>query len=337
MSSTPPNRILSPEEIALRAGGTDPDLRLMPEAGVFAERALRLRQLAANHSLRDYLMLMAVICEAQHRRLADFPPVALPTPQQAQAASEARQPLLSIHTWPRDPVWRDEWRALMTDVLTHLPEGSPARAGVQAASKLGDDALETQAARLLAGITLGLDVGSAPLIAAGLQLYWTVLTLRTAAADPQQLLGDTDDATRCPCCGSLPTASITRTGGKLQGQRYLHCALCNVEWQMARVKCTHCLGTEGVRYEALQSVTETAPPSRLSPIEAETCTTCQHYLKILHMDRDAQVEPVADDLASMTLDLLVSQAGFSRHGVNLMLLFGDSEGGDQTPPERGPG
>ena len=96
MSSTPPNRILSPEEIALRAGGTDPELRLMPEAGVFAERALRLRQLAANHSLRDYLMLMAVICEAQHRRLPDFPPVALPTPQQVQAASEARQPLLSI-------------------------------------------------------------------------------------------------------------------------------------------------------------------------------------------------------------------------------------------------
>jgi FdhE protein len=29
----------------------------------------------------------------------------------------------------------------------------------------------------------------------------------------------------------------------------------------------------------------------------------------------------------VTLDLLVSEAGFQRHGVNLMLLFGDPDGG----------
>jgi len=43
------------------------------------------------------------------------------------------------------------------------------------------------------------------------------------------------------------------------------------------------------------------------------------------MDRDPHVEPVADDLATLTLDLLVSQAGARRHGVNLMLLFGDPD------------
>ena len=32
-----------------------------------------------------------------------------------------------------------------------------------------------------------------------------------------------------------------------------------------------------------------------------------------------------DDLASLTLDLLVSDAGFERHGVNLLLLFGDAD------------
>ena len=60
--------------------------------------------------------------------------------------------------------------------------------------------------------------------------------------------------------------------------------------------------------------------------EPETCDTCGHYLKIVHMERDAHVEPVADDLASVTLDLLVSEAGFQRHGVNLLLLFGDPGG-----------
>ena len=57
--------------------------------------------------------------------------------------------------------------------------------------------------------------------------------------------------------------------------------------------------------------------------EAETCDACGHYLKIVHMERDVNVEPVADDLGSVTLDLLVSEAGFRRHGINLMLLFGD--------------
>lgn len=333
MSSIPPSRILSPEEIALSAG-TDPEQRILPEASVFAERAMRLRQLAAGHSLRDYLMLMAVVCEAQHHRLADFPMVPLPSPQQIEAAAAAGQPLLSVLDWPRDAAWRSEWRALMADVLARLPDDSPARTGVQAAQALDDDALEHQATRLLAGITLGLDVGIAPLVAAGLQLYWTALTQRTAAADAQAF-GEARDATRCPCCGSLPASSITRSGGRRQGQRYLHCTLCSTEWKMNRVQCTHCLGTEGVRYEALQLVSDNEPPARLAPIEAETCSSCQHYLKIMHMERDAQVEPLADDLASLTLDLLVSEAGFSRHGVNLLLLFGDPEPGEPAPIERG--
>jgi FdhE protein len=43
------------------------------------------------------------------------------------------------------------------------------------------------------------------------------------------------------------------------------------------------------------------------------------------MEKDPEVEPVADDLASVTLDLLVSEAGHQRSGHNLMLLFGEPE------------
>jgi len=59
----------------------------------------------------------------------------------------------------------------------------------------------------------------------------------------------------------------------------------------------------------------------------------RHYLKALPMDRDPHAEPVADDLATLTLDLLVSQTGAQRHGVNLMLLFGDP---DASPPSGSP-
>jgi formate dehydrogenase maturation protein FdhE len=34
------------------------------------------------------------------------------------------------------------------------------------------------------------------------------------------------------------------------------------------------------------------------------------------------VEPLADDVASLTLDLLAAQDGWSRSGVNLFLLGG---------------
>ena len=81
------SRLRSPEEIALNAGMEVPRL-LLPKADVFAEQALRLRQLAANHPMRDYLMLMAVVAEAQSAQLPTYPEPALPTAAQADTASQ---------------------------------------------------------------------------------------------------------------------------------------------------------------------------------------------------------------------------------------------------------
>ena len=80
------------------------------------------------------------------------------------------------------------------------------------------------------------------------------------------------------------------------------------------------------------ALADTDARSGREALQAETCDTCDHYLKIVHMDKDLHVEPVADDLASLTLDLLVADEGYQRHGVNFMLLFGDAEGAE---PERG--
>ncbi|KAK0358900.1 hypothetical protein LTR94_033472, partial [Friedmanniomyces endolithicus] len=60
-------------------------------------------------------------------------------------------------------------------------------------------------------------------------------------------------------------------------------------------------------------------------VQAETCDECGHYLKIVRMERDLHVDPVADDVATLTLDILVSEAGFQPHGVNLLLLTGGEE------------
>ena len=89
-------------------------------------------------------------------------------------------------------------------------------------------------------------------------------------------------------------------------------------------------GAAAVTY-ALQALADDKPSAQRAAVEAETCDGCHHYLKTLHVARDLHVEPLADDLATLTLDLLVSEAGFERHGVNLLLLFGDGDaqaGGD---------
>jgi FdhE protein len=181
---------------------------------------------------------------------------------------------------------------------------------------------------------LGLDLGTAPLIAAALQLHWTRLVLHTQAeygGDRLAPFGRVDDPLVCPCCGCRPTASVTRIGAEGSGWRYLACSLCSTEWHYVRIKCTHCEGTQGISFQSLLGQDDGDDEAGESAVEVECCDPCRHYLKIVHMARDPHVEPMADDLASLTLDMLISEAGYQRHGVNLMLLFGDPE----PPPDPG--
>jgi FdhE protein len=290
--------------------------------------------------MRDYLLFVADLVHGQHGLLQQHPAVPLPTAAQIDAAASAGQPTLAFADWPRDPAWRTQLHTLLDDLASRLPAGA-AREAVQRTRTLDDAALERFADRLLSGAVAGLDLAAAPLVAAGLQLYFTHLVIATQAARGDDRLppfGRTDDTRLCPCCGSLPTASVNRIGGDAQGYRYLHCALCSTQWHMVRIKCSHCESTKGISYHGLEALAGHTPPAP-GAVQAEACGECGHYLKILHMAKDNGVEPLADDLASLTLDLLVSETGLTRHGVNLMLLFGEShdepDGGGTAPPDPG--
>ena len=52
---------------------------------------------------------------------------------------------------------------------------------------------------------------------------------------------------------------------------------------------------------------------------AESCDQCHTYRKILSQEQDVGVEPVADDLASLALDLLMGEAGYHRGSTNPLL------------------
>lgn len=339
MSASTTVRVMSPEEIIARGGGEVVFLHLPERSTVFAERAMRLRQLASGHAMGDYLGFVADIADAQQRQLLALPALPLPDADALDRAARAGVPPLPAADGPPSAC-REVVRALATELQAHAAAG--VQATLQRLQTADDSFLDRQADALLGGYADGLDLACAPIVGAALQVVWTHLVTAVQARSQAEghkggaPFGRIDDATVCPCCGSLPTASITRSSGESLGQRYLHCALCSTQWHMVRIQCAHCRSGKNLVYQSLDvaggDATDTGSRAARAAIQAETCDDCGHYLKIVHSDRDPFVEPVADDLASLTLDLLVSESGKRRHGLNLMLLFGAPDAPDAADP-----
>lgn len=298
-------RILDPGQIEAFAQRDFQRLRLPDRARVFATRAARLRQQsesgAIGHSIGDYLRLMAHLADAQHAALASAQP-ALPNAEQIAHSRGFRMPLVSVGSWPRT-----HWRKSLDSIcesLAGLPGISlPVRSVCDRLRALEPEQLEAHAEGLLQTPPAPLDAAAAPFVMAALQVYWVAIASGLRADDIQVL----DVPGICPTCGSLPVGSIVRS----QGLRYLHCALCATEWHMVRVTCSHCQNTKGISYQSI----ENGPRG----IRAECCDSCHTYRKILYQEEDGSVEPVADDLASVALDLLLGEAGYRRTSPNPLL------------------
>ena len=85
-----------------------------------------------------------------------------------------------------------------------------------------------------------------------------------------------------------------------------------------RAACSACGTDQGVAYQQLEGEGIKAPGA----MRAETCDSCKSYLKIAWQEKDPRVDPVADDLATLSLDMLMDEAGYSRSGPNLLLIGG---------------
>ncbi len=291
----------------------EPPAILMPPADVFAARATRFEQLADGHALGDWLRFLGAISRAQHDALQALPDLSPPDAAALAFAREHRMPPLPAQSWRRDAAWHGMLRHIAAAVLPAAPE--PARADIARIATLPADHIEALAERVLHTELYGDDAALLPYVAATLQVLWTGLARKVShGVTPLDVPGV------CPCCGFLPVASIVKTVGEIANLRYLHCALCNTEWNLVRVKCAACDGTEGIAYHELQGGAA-GQPGAASGVRAETCDNCKSYLKIIHTDKGG-VDPVADDLATLALDILVDEAGYSRAGPNLLFVPG---------------
>lgn len=301
-------RILQPGEIEALDHSGFPRVRLPQRGSLFADRAARLRQLAEGNAIADYLRFAARLAQAQHEALARLPATAPPPADQMALAQAHSMPLMPAAD-TLDPAWQAVLRNLL-DALAVADDSPAALAPVIAGLRQRTPAaLDSLAVQVLGDGLPAAELAAAPLVMAALQV---VFADRASRLSPQDI-PYTDPATLCPVCASPPVASVLRIGGAAGGHRYLHCGTCATEWHMVRVKCSHCESTQGIHYQGVQDGG--------SVVLAETCDSCQTYRKLVDQEKDPHAEPLADDLASLTLDLLMGDTAFARASANPLLAM----------------
>ncbi len=318
-------RILQPGDIEALDRTSPTRVRLPQPASLFADRAARLAQKAADNPIGDYLHFLSHLVRAQ-QHAATTVQTAPPDSETLACAQAHSMPLLPAANHV-DPAWHGVLDQLLdaAQAAPGLPEAlAPVIARLRGLS--GQDR-DTLARRVLVGLlSEPEDLAAAPLVMAALQVVFADRASRLQVAD----IPYTDPPTICPVCATAPVASVLRIGGQAAGLRYLHCGTCATEWHMVRVKCSHCESTRGVRYQGLEQMQPGAAQADQTVL-AETCEGCHTYRKLVNQEKDPLAEPLADDLATLLLDLLMGETDFARATMNPLLPMADAGPGAAVP------
>jgi FdhE protein len=312
-------KILQPGEIGQHE--PFPHVVLPTDGQLFANRARRFEHLARGSALGPLLGAMAHIAHAQQKAYDTHPPVAVADAALA-ASREHGMPALSFQV-ERDAGWQKDLDTLIESLSTCgetvLQDAAGKLAAIDAAGR------ETIADAVFGGGIAGDDPEThamlSPLVGAALQVWWT----RQARSLKTDDIGVVGSSLVCPCCGSRPTASVIEIAPNQHSLRYLHCSLCSTQWHMVRVTCTACESTKDVSYYSLNGKDTDGPSTRIAFARAEACDHCHSYLKIFTREKEPMMDVLADDLATLALDMLVDEAGYLRSGPNLLFSPGVPE------------
>ena len=283
------------------AAGPPAGILLPKPKRLFLQRALRLRDLAATvPGLSGYLLLLAELTERQ-ADIVDAPASGLSTVGCWQRGAEG-DPTDALQ---RGPALTPILKALVQDFEAPSAPVNQALARIVWAS---DADVETWVIELRMGQPAPEHSAVLPFVAAALQIERVCWAAERTADD----LGGPAEPGLCPLCHGWPVVSVLRTVGDTPGLRYLHCGFCASEWPYPRIQCIQCGSGEHIAYHAIEG----ADPA----IQAETCDACHVYLKRIDRDKSPGADPLADDIATLSLDVLLNEQGYQRFGFNPLLL-----------------
>ena len=298
-------------------GIMDPPKVTLPAADLFQRRATRLRELMVQvPALDEFLEFMARVVQGQHRVLTEEEPGWRPAASAFDEALKHGLPPLGYQALLRDVHWQGDLSALLEAIEFHVGQRQrPLLASLRSKTPEELDALAVNVLEARAGSHDERPL--MPLVAAALQVTWVRLARALPRAPDKP--GVQAEAL-CPTCGCPPVASVIHGEQYRSGVRYLHCSLCATEWHLERVKCSVC--GEGGQLTYLGLDDDKGKP--FLPIQAEACGHCDHYLKIALREQHGRADPVADNLASLALDVLLAEEGrYAPSGYNLFLIAGD--------------
>lgn len=285
-----------------------PAFAVAPDAAsLFATRAKRFRTLADGNPLAAYLAFLAGLAEAQHEIQADLPPAALPDEEDiAQALDHGMPPLPAAGLALDDVAVRTVERLLERMAGLELPAPAATARDALLAADAGRRRAVVADALTTAAPSSPEAIAERVLVLAGLAVHFARLASRL---DMSRLKRIADGV--CPACGSAPVTSSVVGWPRAHNTRFCTCSLCATMWNVVRVKCVLCSATDGISYRTIDGAPDT--------VKAECCDSCKRYVKVLYQVKDPALDAVADDVATLGLDMLLAGDGWQRGGANPFL------------------
>jgi FdhE protein len=297
---------LKPDPSIIGTIAKPPFAQLPDPSRVLGKRRERLRALAAGHQLEGYLRFLADLTDAQLHILPDLPEPEMPPADAIARAKEHAMPPLDRNTFKPDAAFEATLERLLSLAVT-LEMPAQAREALESLRAADAEARDAMIHNVLADSIPVENLAEHVFVAAALQVHFARLAQRL---DKDGLLAVGDGA--CPCCGAPPVASVIVAWPGAVGSRFCSCSLCGTLWNYVRARCAVCGSTDKISFQEIDGSN--------GNIKAENCEACHSYVKVLYQDKDPRLDPVADDVASLGLDLLVREAGFRRGAVNPFLI-----------------
>ncbi len=295
------------DQIPIGEVAKPPFARLPDPLTMFARRAKRLRALVGGHELGAYLTFVADLSDDQHGVQSGLPSAELPAPDAIARARQFKMPPLDRQRFTRNAAFDALWEGLLA-TAGHIAMPDDARLALDRLKATDRASQGAMIGAVLANAAPVEALAEYVFVAAALQVHFARLAARL---DAKALVPVGKGA--CPACGAPPVSTMVVGWSGAHATRFCACSLCGTLWNYPRIKCTLCGSTKDIAYQEIAGEPAT--------VKAETCGSCRSYVKIMQQRENASLDPVADDVATLALDLLVRDTGFRRGAVN-PFLFG---------------